>query len=37
MTLRLAIGATLTERRHVEHAWDIVRSCADALGEERET
>jgi aromatic-L-amino-acid/L-tryptophan decarboxylase len=32
VTLRLAIGSTLTERRHVEQAWSIVRACADAMG-----
>jgi aromatic-L-amino-acid decarboxylase len=31
-TLRLAIGGTYTERRHVEHAWSVVRACADAMG-----
>jgi aromatic-L-amino-acid/L-tryptophan decarboxylase len=30
-TLRLAIGGTYTEQRHVEHAWTVVRTCADAL------
>ena len=31
MTLRLAIGGSYTEERHVRHAWSVVRSCADAL------
>jgi aromatic-L-amino-acid/L-tryptophan decarboxylase len=29
VTLRLAIGATFTERRHVEQAWDLIRRAAD--------
>lgn len=29
-SLRLAIGATPTERRHVEHAWELIKAgCAD--------
>jgi glutamate/tyrosine decarboxylase-like PLP-dependent enzyme len=35
---RLRSGDEANERRHVEHAWDIIRSCADAPGEaKRET
>ncbi|MFK8025664.1 MAG: pyridoxal-dependent decarboxylase [Ilumatobacter sp.] len=30
-TLRLAIGAHTTERRHVDAAWSIVERCCDAL------
>lgn len=29
--IRLAVGATLTERRHVEEAWAAVRAGADAV------
>ncbi|MGH9029723.1 MAG: pyridoxal-dependent decarboxylase [Acidimicrobiales bacterium] len=29
VTLRVAIGATRTEHRHVERLWEIVRRCAD--------
>ncbi|MGH8901833.1 MAG: hypothetical protein ACRDYA_09135 [Egibacteraceae bacterium] len=28
LTLRLAIGAPGTERRHVEQAWATIRGCA---------
>ncbi len=31
VTLRMAIGGTYTERRHVEHAWTVVREVAAAL------
>jgi aromatic-L-amino-acid decarboxylase len=31
LVLRMAIGATLTERRHVEAAWALLRTTADAL------
>lgn len=31
MTLRLAVGATRTQRRHVEHAWNVVRDAATAV------
>jgi aromatic-L-amino-acid/L-tryptophan decarboxylase len=30
-TLRLAVGATLTQPRHVEAAWDTIRTTADTL------
>jgi aromatic-L-amino-acid decarboxylase len=30
-TLRLAIGGTYTERRHVEQAWQLVRAAADRI------
>lgn len=30
-TLRMAIGGTLTERRHVQAAWDTIRHTADTL------
>jgi len=30
-TLRLAIGGTFTERRHVEQAWESIRRAADGL------
>ncbi|HVH08745.1 MAG TPA: pyridoxal-dependent decarboxylase [Gemmatimonadales bacterium] len=29
LVLRLAIGGTYTERRHVEAAWDLIRQCAE--------
>ncbi|CAI0544383.1 unnamed protein product [Linum tenue] len=29
--LRLAVGATLTEARHVAEAWKVVREQADAM------
>ncbi|CAI0544253.1 unnamed protein product [Linum tenue] len=29
--LRLAVGATLTETRHVVEAWKVVREQADAM------
>ncbi len=32
LTLRLAIGSVTTERRHVEAAWEAIRSAADRLG-----
>jgi aromatic-L-amino-acid decarboxylase len=31
LVLRMAIGGTLTERRHVEAAWALLRTTADAL------
>ncbi len=31
-TLRLAIGGTYTERRHVEQAWRLIRAAADEVG-----
>jgi aromatic-L-amino-acid decarboxylase len=34
--LRLAIGGTYTERRHVEAAWDAIRTTAGALSTERQ-
>jgi len=30
-TLRLAIGGTYTERRHVEQAWQLIRAAADRI------
>ena len=29
-TLRLSVGGTLTQRRHVEAAWALISECADA-------
>ncbi len=31
MTLRMSIGQTNTERRHVEHAWEQLRQAADLV------
>ncbi len=31
LTLRMSIGQTNTERRHVEHAWEQLRQAADAV------
>jgi aromatic-L-amino-acid/L-tryptophan decarboxylase len=31
LTLRLSIGQTNTQRRHVEHAWQAIREAADSL------
>ena len=28
LTLRMSIGGTWTERRHVERAWDLIRELA---------
>lgn len=33
LTLRLSIGQTNTERRHVERAWRLIREAADAASE----
>jgi hypothetical protein len=32
MVLRLAIGGTYTERRHVERAWELIREAAAGKG-----
>ena len=31
LTLRFSIGATYTERRHVEQAWALIQQTASAL------
>jgi aromatic-L-amino-acid/L-tryptophan decarboxylase len=31
VVLRLAIGGTFTERRHVERAWELIRDAADQI------
>ncbi|MBO0708351.1 MAG: aminotransferase class V-fold PLP-dependent enzyme [Candidatus Dormibacteraeota bacterium] len=33
LVLRLSIGATRTEQRHVEEAWDAIRRAADEVGD----
>jgi aromatic-L-amino-acid decarboxylase len=32
LTLRLSVGQTRTERRHVEEAWRLIRETADLIG-----
>ena len=36
LVLRLAIGGTYTEQRHVQAAWDTIRASAQALSTERQ-
>ncbi len=34
-TLRLAVGQTMTEERHVRQAWELIREAAGLMGEEK--
>jgi aromatic-L-amino-acid decarboxylase len=31
LTLRMSIGQRSTQREHVQHAWETIRSAADEL------